>query len=247
MPETVREKRERESGPRDLVKMRQELGFRDADEMNTWLQGPRFGELFQEYAEQWIYPQQERIRQTGGVRARGPNLQSVEKRLIDGERPGFDKFSFESTDRTDWDHTDHLAKLLYEIRRANIKSVHGVFFKKGFTDSEINHRIWILIKRQEYNCAPSRRKGEASSNASSKSTPAVSPPLIDRPDQARTVKPATDTAVNLANSIHANAAPASLLGVPPSSPVDDEVSPYLLVNETDDGGGRSRAGTALRA
>ena len=213
MPEAVRDRREVEFELRELEKMRQELGFRDVDEMNTWLHGPRFGEHFQEYAQEWIYPQQERIKQTGGVRARGPNLRTVEQRLVNGERPGFDKFSFTQPDKTDWDHVDHLAKLLYEIRRANTKSAHGVFFKKSFTESEMNHRIWILIKRQEYACAPSRRNGEALSKASSNPAPGMPPePPIDRPDQAQIVevdeeqeseKPPTDTAVNPPGPFHA--------------------------------------------
>ena len=214
---------------RDMEKMRQELGFLDMDEMNTWLQGPRFGGHFQEYAQEWIYPEQDRIRQTGGVRARGPNLMTVEKRLIHGERPGSDKFSFKYTDRNDWDHVDHLAKLLYEIRRANTKSMHGVFFKKNFTEDEMNHRIWILIKHQGKEKPPTDT--------------AVNPPdpshAVEYNDLAR-------------DSLNANAAPVSPLGVPPapdvspSPPPQDEVSPRLLVNETDDGGGSWGASAASR-
>ena len=35
-------------------------------EMTTWLEGPRFGLFFQEYAKAWIYPEQVKIRETGG-------------------------------------------------------------------------------------------------------------------------------------------------------------------------------------
>ena len=220
-----------------MEKMRQELGFRDIDEMNTWLQGPRFGGHFQEYAQEWIYPEQDRIRQTDGVRARGPNLMTG-KRLIHGERPGSDKFSFKYTDRNDWDHVDHLAKLIYEIRRENTKSMHGVFFKKTFTEDEMNHRIWILIKHQEKEKPPTDT--------------AVNPPdpshAAEYNDLAR-------------DSLHTKAAPVPSLGVPPSPdelpppppdvspspPPDDEVSSHLLVNETDDGGGTWGASAAPRA
>ena len=140
------------------------------------------------------------MRETGGVRARRPNLQTVEERLIAGERPGYDKFSYSHSDRSSWDHVDHLANLLYDIRLANTKSVEGVFFKKGFTESEINHRIWILVKNQEYNCAPSRRKQQPSS-AAMPPQPSQEPafanppidPLVDPPADETTTGETTDS------------------------------------------------------
>ena len=71
--------------------MRKDLGLSDDNELNTWFEGPRFGVFFQEYAKEWINPQEEYVRETGGVRPRGPNLQTVEERLIAGERPGHNK------------------------------------------------------------------------------------------------------------------------------------------------------------
>ena len=75
--------------------------------------------------------QQEYVRETGGVRSRGPNLQTVEERLIAGERPGRDLFSYSQSDKSGCDHVDHLAKLLYDSCRANTKPVQGMFFKKS--------------------------------------------------------------------------------------------------------------------
>ena len=208
MPETVRNERE-EFDLRVLEIIRKELCFRDVLEMDTWLQGPRFGTFFQEYAQQWIYPQQEQIREHGGVRAQHPDLRTMEERLIVGERPGSDKFSFPHTNKTDWDHADYLAKLLYEIRRANTKSVHGVFYRKAFTEAEINHRIWILIKCQEYAFDLARDSLQANA--------APVPPLGVPPSPDVLSPPRFDAS--------------------PSPPPKDEVSPHLHDNETDDGGG----------
>ena len=235
MPDSVRDTREGEFPLRDIEVMRKDLGFRDQAEMTAWLDGPRFGRFFEEYAKAWIYPEQTKIRQTGGARPRGPNLSTVEERLIAGERPGQDKYSF-SQDTEGWDHTDYLAKLLLDIRRANTKSVQGVFYKKSFSEAEINHRIWILIKHQEYACAPSRRKQKPTTKPSAvdpdapvdtKAPVDLNTPVVPKASVA--FIPPSPNDPNYVDLTGSTPPP----GEPPALPVDDSVAPHLLVDEAD--------------
>ena len=134
------------------------LGFKDMAELKTFLNSDRFKPIFDEYAEQYIFPQQGQARAQGSNRPRGVGLEHVERRLLSGERPGQDKFSRRRPDKIDWDSIDHCALMLFEIREMNIKSVEGLFYRKNLAEHEMHVQIWALVKYQEYNTAPSRRK-----------------------------------------------------------------------------------------
>ena len=142
---------------RSVHNLRRDLGFKDTAEFKAFLASDRFKPFFDDYAEQYIYPQQERARAEGSFRARGVGLDHVERRLISGERPGQDKYSCRRPDKSQWDNVDHCALMLYDIREANTKSVQGIFHRKNLSEHEMHIEIWALIKYQEFNSAPSRK------------------------------------------------------------------------------------------
>ena len=137
--------------------LRQALGFTSIAEFKAFLASNRFKPYFDEYASQWIIPQQERARAEGSSRPRGPGLEHVERRLLSGERPGQDKFSCRRPDKSNWDNVDHCALMLFEIREANMKSVEGLFYRTDLSERDIHQYIWAMVKYQEFNIAPSRK------------------------------------------------------------------------------------------
>ena len=144
---------------RKVKKLMEELGFKDSQEFKAFLESRKFKPFFDEYATQYIYPQQERARAEGSYRPRGVGLEHVERRLLSGERPGHDKFSCRRPDKSQWDDIDHCALMLFEIRDANTRSVEGIFYRKNLSEHEMHIYIWALVKHVEFNTAPSRRKG----------------------------------------------------------------------------------------
>lgn len=145
---------------RNPEKLRQALGFADGDEMKNYMTDDhgRFLPYFMEYAEKWIWPAQKDANEKGTSRQRGVGIDLVEACLIAGESLGNEKFSGEEElgSRKDWQQVDHLALLLYKLRKANTKSTKGLFFGKGLSDTIINDQLWALIKHAEYHLAPAR-------------------------------------------------------------------------------------------
>ncbi|KAL9033016.1 MAG: hypothetical protein Q9214_007712 [Letrouitia sp. 1 TL-2023] len=140
--------------PQDLV---QDLEMTGPGELHQFLTSDRFQKYFQRYKQGFIIPQQEAARASGKVaRARGPELDTVQKRLAVAERPGSDKFSDPDPDKMNWDQTDHLAFTLYCIKRANLKSSNDVFYKKGSSDHDMDVRVWAMIKFMESQASPSK-------------------------------------------------------------------------------------------
>ena len=85
-------------------------------------------------------------------------METVEKRLIVGERLGSAKFSDKFPDKNERDQTDHLACLLLSLRVCNTKAVNGLFLGKALPESTMNMMLWGLIKMEEYKIAPSKQK-----------------------------------------------------------------------------------------
>ena len=161
MPSALRGADKEQLQLRDVSTLRQTLGFTGMTEFKAFLESKRFKPYFDEYASQWIIPQQERARAQGSNRPRGVGLEHVEKRLLSGERPGQDKFSCRRPDKSNWDDIDHCALMLFEIREANTKSVEGLFYRTNLSEHDIHIRIWALVKYVEFNTAPSRKKRKA--------------------------------------------------------------------------------------
>lgn len=68
------------------------------------------------------------------------------------------RYSCRRPDKSQWDNVDHCALMLFEIGEANTKSVEAIFYRKKLSEHEMHIQIWALIKYQEFNTAPSRRK-----------------------------------------------------------------------------------------
>ena len=146
---------------RKVDDLRFNLGFNSSTEMRAFLDGPLFKPMFEEYSNMWIRPQQEKVRELGGVRKRGPQFATVEERMTIGERTGSDKFSTSFPDKSLWDQVDHCAYAMFHICKVNTKRASGLFFNKGLSPAQIHLRAWALIKHEEFNMAPSRaRKGD---------------------------------------------------------------------------------------
>ena len=157
MPSELRGADNKQLQLRNIHTLRQALGFTSTAEFKAFLASNRFKPYFDEYASQWIIPQQERARAEGSSRPRGPGLEHVERRLLSGERPGQDKFSCRRPDKSNWDNVDHCALMLFEIREANLKSVEGLFYRTDLSECDIHQYIWAMVKLQEFNIAPSRK------------------------------------------------------------------------------------------
>ena len=167
--------REDELQYRRTEKLRELCGFVNAQEMTAFLNSTRFAPYFRIYAEEWIYPEQKRAQDLNTSRGRGINFDTVQERMLVGERLGSDKFSTDFPDKTNWDREDHCAYALFQICRANTKSAAGLFFNKGLSPAQIHLRAWLLIKHAEYKEAPSKRKiGEAAAAKASQAGGSVS-------------------------------------------------------------------------
>ena len=157
--------REEELEYRKTDKLRELCGVVNAKEMTNYLQGPRFAPYFKIYAKTWIYPQLRKVQALGTSQGQGANFETVEEQIIVGERLGSDKFSTEFPYKTLWDREDYLAYALFQICCANTKSAAGLFFNKGLSQTQIHLRAWLLIKHEEFNHAPSRRKAREAAAA----------------------------------------------------------------------------------
>lgn len=220
--------REEELAFRKHEDLRAELGFVDMNEMKRFVKSDRFRPYFETYAYAWILPQQKAVKHVGTSRGRGPQFITVEERMLVGERSGSDKFSTPYPDKSNWDQMDHCAYAMYGICRANTKSASGLFFNKGLSPAQINLRVWLLIKYEEYNWAPSRRlppggtrdpSAESEPERSASNTPQPpTPNLPDRSVGARSgsVPPQPPTT------------PPRLTPPPPPSPEDERLARIRL-------------------
>ena len=81
---------------------------------------------------QWsvsIWSQQQLVaRETHDSRRIEVNQTTVEERLIVGEQDGSDKYSYEATDRSDWEIIDRRALMIHHIKAVNTKSASGLFY-----------------------------------------------------------------------------------------------------------------------
>ena len=170
--------REDELAFRKIEDLRAELGFVNMREMTQFLHSNRFQPYFDIYADAWIKPQQKIAQELGTSRGRGPQFVTVEERMLVGERSGSDKFSSTFPNKSEWDQIDHCAYAMYHIARANSKSASGLFYNKGLSQAQINLRVWMLIKYEEYNHAPSKQKGALPKPSSEKNQSEVSTPLL---------------------------------------------------------------------
>lgn len=78
---------------RQLELLRGDLGPIIIDEMNAYTESARFWPYFEQYATDWIWPQQQGVYEIGSSRGRGPTLDTVENRTLAAERIGDDKFT----------------------------------------------------------------------------------------------------------------------------------------------------------
>ena len=167
----------------------QQLGFTSKDEMYTFLHSNRFAPYFQEYARLCVYPAQQKAKREGVQRGRGPKIDQVEARLLSGEQYGSDKYSNDYPDVSQWDQWDHAARLLYRLKKANVSGVSGLFYGKGFKDSDINMRIWALVKHAESNLAPSKSRSSPSKSRSSPSSQLTNEMQVGSPKATTPVQP----------------------------------------------------------
>ena len=152
------------------------LGFTSIQEMRNFIDGPRFRPLFQQYAEMCIYPQQKRAFQAGVSRGRGLTMETIEKRMLAGERPGSTKYSEAVPDKSTWDSADYCAFMIYHLKKDNLKNVNGLFYNKGLNDAQILDRLWGLVKHEEWKHAPSQQNKR-------KDPPKGSQPSAEQPAQ----------------------------------------------------------------
>ena len=152
-------------------------------ELKTFINGKLFEPYFSYYTEKCIYPQQAHAIKHSMPRPRGPGLQVVERRLLQGECSGDNKFSCQIPDQADWDNIDYCVYMLYGLRQANRSNVQGIFYNKGLTESQMHNRIWALVKYTEYNQAPSRKKQRLDLDAlhlpQASADPSTDPPTED--------------------------------------------------------------------
>lgn len=92
--------------------IRQALFHRSSRDEEIHCEGPRFKPFFDIYARDYVFPQQVLIREHNKPGQRGPNIDTVEVRMVAGESLGHDKFSNSHTDRSTWDQVDHAAALV---------------------------------------------------------------------------------------------------------------------------------------
>ena len=89
---------------------------------------------------QWsvsIWPQQQLVaRETHDSRRIEVNQTTVEERLIVGEQDGSDKYSYEATDRSDWEIIDRRALMIHRIKAVNTKSASGLFYITSLSDKD---------------------------------------------------------------------------------------------------------------
>lgn len=139
-------------------KLRDSLGFVNIAELKGFINSRFFEPYFDQYAKVCIYPQQARAFRSNNSRTRGPGLQTVERRLLQGEQSGDNKFSCPIPDKAGWDNIDHCAYMMYGLRESNRNNVQGIFYNKGLDESQMHNRLWALIRYAEYNQAPSKKK-----------------------------------------------------------------------------------------
>ena len=141
---------------RQLELLRGDLGPTTIDEMYAYAESARFWPYFEQYATDWIWPQQQVAYEVGSSRGRGPTLNTVENGMLAAERIGDEKFTTLFPDTKGWDNIDFLARMMCGVRNANIKSVQGLFHGKELSDAKINNQIWALAKYRGGKEAPVR-------------------------------------------------------------------------------------------
>ena len=135
------------------------LGFDSKADMDSYLQGRLFKPYLNRYEKDYIIPAQNKAERFRKDRRRRPTLFTVEKRIAVGNRYGSDKFSDPYTNTDDWDAVDFMARTFYWLRQRHTKNAQGLFYKKGVTESEINARLWAVIKYCELKMKTQRKSG----------------------------------------------------------------------------------------
>ena len=160
-----------QSTPRDatLYKNQQNLvdylEFVDTDEFTEWLDDKQlFKGAYDELLESWIIPEEESTKAANAKRGPGPALSRVERRLVEGESRGRQRFSCIEPDKSAWFPEDHYARFLWRVRYAN-EGQYGIFNGKNLSVPEMDYRVWQVLRRCISKRSPNRQ-AQSSLNAS---------------------------------------------------------------------------------
>ena len=137
------------------------LEMTSVKDLREFLKSDLFQPYWVELYEAVIKPAQQEASQTGKQRARGCNLKTAQSNLISGERNGQCRFSARKLNKTQWSDTDHYSLFLHCVRDENIRNAEGIFYGSTLQISEIDFKIWQLLKRVTYDFTPSRMGGSA--------------------------------------------------------------------------------------
>ncbi|KAG8528913.1 uncharacterized protein KY384_006602 [Bacidia gigantensis] len=135
-----------------------QIGLAGATELSVFFASTRWRPYFTQIAKHVILPSQAAAQRLRQARARGPGLRTVQVRLSQGEKNGKTKYSDPHSDRNLWDATDWYAWHLYSTRLQNLRSQHGLFFRKNLTESDVDARIWACTKLCENKLAPAKQR-----------------------------------------------------------------------------------------
>lgn len=107
-----------------------------------------FKEHWEELVESHIEPTRRLYASQGKKRPRAPDLSKVQSFLLTGQLAGSRKYSKPRPDKKTWEAEDHFARFLHQVRSVNLDDRNGIFYNKGWSDSEIDQRIWLVYLRQ---------------------------------------------------------------------------------------------------
>jgi hypothetical protein len=77
-------------------------------------------------------------------RERGVGLAFVQQKLISGESNGKIKYSDPFRNKETWDAANHYACFVWWVITQNLRSNEGVFYNRGFTNTEMEMICWSL-------------------------------------------------------------------------------------------------------
>ncbi|KAL3461208.1 hypothetical protein BJX64DRAFT_289583 [Aspergillus heterothallicus] len=74
----------------------------------------------------------------------GVRMNTVLRRLQDGEVDDQCRYSIDAVDKSGWDKIDHHARFVWKIKDNNLRSCRGAFYNKGMCNEEMELIIWAL-------------------------------------------------------------------------------------------------------
>ncbi|KAI9869170.1 MAG: hypothetical protein M1830_005471 [Pleopsidium flavum] len=134
------------------------------EDLEKYIQSSLFARFFEDQCASIIKPAQDEAQKTG-------------KPSSGGEKGGACKYSARRPAKRGWKAIDHYAFFLFCVREENMRSNEGIFYGMGLSDTDIDNRVWQILRRVAFDLSPSRKGNskEASLLAASPESKPLSP------------------------------------------------------------------------